>query len=80
MLCYKPDMDDIDWYAEAALASDGHIYCAGSLAQCVRRWKRLNDAEKDVVIIELKQGPRDTRRLRRDQIAPLADKPALIRV
>jgi hypothetical protein len=73
-------MDDIDWYAEAALASDEHVYCAGSLAQCVRRWKRLSDVEKDLTIIELKQGPRNMQRLRRDQIAPLADNPALMRV
>ena len=30
----------------ASLATDGHVYCAGTLAQCLHRWKKLSDDKK----------------------------------
>jgi hypothetical protein len=36
-------MTDTNWYAEASLSCETHVFTAGSLAQCVRRWLRLNE-------------------------------------
>lgn len=36
-------MTDTNWYAEASLSCETHVFAAGSLAQCVRRWIRLPD-------------------------------------
>lgn len=38
-----PRMTDTNWYAEASLSCETHVFAAGSLAQCVRRWIRLDD-------------------------------------
>ena len=34
-------MNDISPNTAASLGTDGHIYCAGTLSQCVYRWNRL---------------------------------------
>ena len=47
-------MPDFSWYADASLTGDGHVYCAGPLAQCVRRWKRLSENQKVNAVIKLK--------------------------
>jgi hypothetical protein len=47
-------MSEFSWYADAALSDAGHVYCAGPLAQCVRRWKRLSDDQKINAVIRLK--------------------------
>jgi len=47
-------MSDFSWYTDASLTGEGHVYCAGPLAQCVRRWKRLSDNQKIDAIIKLK--------------------------
>jgi hypothetical protein len=36
-------MTDTNWYAEASLSCETHVFAAGSLAQCVRRWVRLTE-------------------------------------
>lgn len=47
-------MSKFSWNADASLTEEGHIYCAGPLAQCVRRWKRLSENPKINVVIKLK--------------------------
>jgi hypothetical protein len=39
--------DDIPWYSEASLRAQHHVFCAGSLAQCVRKWERLPEPEPE---------------------------------
>jgi hypothetical protein len=36
-------MTNTNWYAEASLSCETHVFAAGSLAQCVRRWVRLTE-------------------------------------
>jgi hypothetical protein len=73
-------MHDVSWYAEASLVSDDHVYCAGSLAQCVRRWVRLTDADQFGAFIKLHKATDGHRRMNRAEIALLAVKPELARV
>ena len=73
-------MNDVSWYAEASLVSDDHVYCAGSLAQCVRRWVRLTDADQFSAFIKLHKATDGHRKMNRDEIALLALKPELSRV
>jgi hypothetical protein len=67
-------MSDFSWYADASLSDGAHIYCAGPLAQCVRRWKRLSGDQKINAVIRLKtstdrqmlMGPEELERLALD--------------
>ncbi|MBN9555242.1 MAG: hypothetical protein J0H61_11330 [Alphaproteobacteria bacterium] len=48
-------MEDIPWYAEASLRAPGRVFCAGSLAQCVRKWQRLPEIDQSSAYINLAQ-------------------------
>jgi len=37
----------------ASLATDGHVYCAGTLAQCLHRWKKLSDDKKASAFLKI---------------------------
>ena len=37
----------------AALATEGHVYCAGTLAQCVYRWNRLAEDKRANAFIKM---------------------------
>ncbi len=65
-------MDDIPWYAEASLRAPGRVYCAGSLAQCIRKWQRLPEIDQSSAYINLAKefGGRVT--LDRDYVVALA--------
>jgi hypothetical protein len=71
-------MHETAWYAEASLISGNHIFCAGSLAQCVRKWTRLPEIERTDAVIRLQMdaalGPV---LLAREEIVGLAGDPAL---
>ena len=47
-------MNTIFWYAEAALVSEGHVFCAGSLAQCVRKWSGLTEEKRENTWVKLR--------------------------
>jgi hypothetical protein len=47
-------MSTPSWYSEATLvAKNGHWISAGTLVQCVRRWKRMNAPERISAIIKM---------------------------
>ena len=46
-------MEDIPWYAEASLRAPGRVFCAGSLAQCIRKWQRLPEIDQNSAYINL---------------------------
>jgi hypothetical protein len=73
-------MADIVWYTEASLSSREHVHCAGSLAQCVRKWTRLSEAKKADAQINLSGKSDAGQVLRGDRIAALAHNPELARV
>jgi hypothetical protein len=73
-------MDGTSWYDEASLVAEGHVFCAGSLAQCVRRWARLTDDEQAGAIVKLHKPANCHLTLGRDDIALLAIKPELLKV
>ena len=72
-------MDDINWYADASLAGGGHVYCSGSLAQCVRRWMRLSGEEKASVTVTVRDRA-GSKPLSSEQVEALAARPGLNRV
>jgi hypothetical protein len=73
-------MSNISWYAEASLVEQGHIYCAGSLAQCVRRWTRLNQGAQATAVIKLHNITDGHVKIEHAEIAQLALQPELNRV
>jgi hypothetical protein len=73
-------MEQIPWYVEASLAGPGRVYCADNLAQCVRRWIRLTDAEKQTAQIRLWKPIDGQTQYDKGRIAALAASPDLKRV
>lgn len=76
----KAIMNEISWYAEASLTSNSHVYCSGSLAQCVRRWARLSMEEKAGAAIKIGGRTEVGETLSREIMAALAENPKLHRV
>ena len=73
-------MSDIAWYVEASLIGEDHVYCAGSLAQCVRRWNRLSEDERAMAFIKLHKATDGHVRVERAEIEKLAVQPELAKV
>ncbi len=73
-------MNDTSWYVEASLTSNMHVYCSGSLAQCVRRWARLSEIQQASAVIKLggRTDAGDT--LSHDELVALSKKPELHKV
>jgi len=63
----------LDWNADAALVQpDHHVFCAGSLAQCLRRWLRLSAEERATAVLKLTVPIDGQRTLTGEVIASLA--------
>ena len=45
--------ENIPWYSEASLRANDHVFCAGSVAQCVRKWTRLPEPERNSTFLRL---------------------------
>jgi hypothetical protein len=73
-------MSDIAWYVDASLIGEEHVYCAGSLAQCVRRWTRLSEDERAIAFIKLHKATDGHVRIERAEIEHLALQPGLAKV
>ena len=78
--CYDRGMSNVSWYAEASLVEQGHVYCAGSLAQCVRRWSRLTQDAQATAVIKLHKIPDGHIKIEYAEIAQLALQPELTKV
>jgi hypothetical protein len=72
-------MSEFSWYADASLSDGGHVYCAGPLAQCVRRWKRLSDAQKTNAVIKIKTATDQKITIAREELNRLALDPQVER-
>jgi hypothetical protein len=73
-------MHEAAWYAEASLISGNHVFCAGSLAQCVRKWTRLPEIERTGAVIRLqKDAALAPALLAQKEIVSLASDPTLAR-
>ena len=65
-------MDDIPWYAEASLRAPGRVFCAGSLAQCIRKWQRLPEIDQSSAYIKLAKEFGGRMKLGHDDVVALA--------
>jgi hypothetical protein len=66
------EMDDIPWYSEASLRAPGRVFCAGSLAQCIRKWQRLPEIDRNSAYIKLAKQFGGRMKLGPDDVAVLA--------
>ena len=77
-------MTEMNWYTDASLSSETHVFTAGSLAQCVRRWTRLHESHRASTQIRI--GGRTGQYayglpiLEEAEISALASKPDLYKV
>jgi hypothetical protein len=74
------EMDDIPWYGEASLRAPGRVFCAGSLAQCIRKWQRLPEIDRNSAYINLAKEFGGRMKLGRDDVAALAGHDDLRRI
>ena len=70
-------IDNIPWYAEASLRAGDHVFCAGSVAQCVRKWQRLPEPERSSTYLKLSSAIDGRMQLGTDELAVLARHSAL---
>jgi len=66
-------------YTAATLATKGHVFCVGTLAQCLRRWNRLPSQSKTETYLKMGRDGVTPAILRGDQIEELASNSKLIR-
>lgn len=70
-------VDDTPWNSDASLAKPGHVFCAGLVTNCVRKWLTLSDVDRQLATLKLSR-PIDRRDLLKAQdIEGLAKKLAL---
>jgi len=61
----------------ASLATDGHVYCAGSLAQCLNRWNRLSPHQKATAFLKMGRDGMTPTFVRGEELQKLASNPEL---
>jgi hypothetical protein len=66
-------------YTAATLATKGHVFCVGTLAQCLRRWNRLPSQSKADTYLKMGRDGVAPTILRDEQIEALASNAALTR-
>lgn len=73
-------MDKVLWYSEASVSSTTRVFCAGTLAQCVRRWARLSEADQSAATIRLGSRTDGREILSHEAVVGLSRRPELYRV
>jgi hypothetical protein len=68
-------MEQISWYSEATLFTDGHLRRAGTLVQCVRKWGTLATQDQLTAHIKLSVTVDGLHRIDAGQIAGLMSRP-----
>jgi hypothetical protein len=68
---YKSAVEDVPWYSEATLFTDTRLRRAGTLIQCVRKWRLLSATEQPGAHIKLSVMVDSLQRLDAGQIAGL---------
>jgi len=66
-------------YTDATLATRSHIFCVGTLAQCLRHWIRLPDESKAAAYLKFGRDGVAPTVLRGEQISELASNSKLLR-
>jgi len=66
-------------YTAATLATEGHVFCVGTLAQCLRRWIRLPTQGRADSYLKMGRDGVAPTILRGDEIAELASNAKLTR-
>ena len=69
--------DNIPWYAEASLRAQDHVFCAGSVAQCVRKWRRLPESDRNATYLKLSLAIDGRMQLGTEELTALANKVGL---
>ena len=70
-------MENLTYDTAASLATEGHIYCVGTLAQCLRRWERLSAQERDAAILKMGRDGMAATILRGEEVSGLTRVPEL---
>ena len=73
-------MDKVLWYSEASVSSTTRVFCAGTLAQCIRRWVRLSETDQSLATVKLGSHTESRQVLTPAQVAALAKSPDLYRI
>jgi len=61
----------------ASLRTEQHIYCAGTIAQCLHRWDKLLPAEKCATFLTIRREGESAALIPSDELRKLAADPHL---
>ena len=73
-------MDEIPWYSEASLHSLGHVHCAGTLVQCIRRWRRLPEISQQSSYLKISKERGKETRISGEELTALASRADLTKL
>jgi len=76
-LRYSAGMENLTYDTAASLATEGHIYCVGTLAQCLRRWERLSANERAAAFLKMGRDGMTATVLRGEEVSGLTGSPEL---
>lgn len=71
-------MEKGSWYLDACLLSESHVFCAGTLVQCVRKWTRLSESDRAAAFIKIGSETKGFRTITAREIADYACSPQLM--
>jgi len=70
---------ELSSYTDATLATKGHVFCVGTLVQCLRRWNRLPNRSKAEAYLKIGRDGVPPTILHGEQISELASNAKLMR-
>jgi len=70
-------MNNLSRHDAATLVTEGHVYCAGTLAQCLRRWNRLSSENQRRAFLKMGRDGMPATIIDGDKLAELAQMPQL---
>lgn len=73
----SPRMEHLTYHTAAALGTEGHVYCVGTLAQCLRRWARLPAEERARAFLKMGRDGESPTFLGEEEVRGLAADPRL---
>ena len=71
-------MINLTYDTAASLATEGHVYCVGTLAQCLRRWDRLPTAQKPEAFLKMGRDGEPATILRGEELSEVTRRPELV--
>lgn len=71
-------MIELSHNTAASLLTESHVFCAGTVAQCLFRWKRLSEEQRPLAFMKVGRDGMSPTIFDGEQLAALAQKQELL--